>query len=94
MPSTLVTPVAPTGHLRASVLEDGRLTALIDTLSRDGIHVSVTREMHEWDAATATVTSHLTCIVDGRHAEGIGVARDRVTASLLAIRAAVSLRAG
>jgi hypothetical protein len=51
--------------------------------------VSVIREVHEWDAATATVTSHLTCVVDGRHAEGVGVARDRVSASVLAIRAAV-----
>jgi hypothetical protein len=90
MPSTLAIPVEPTGHLRASVLEDERLTALIDTLDRDGIQVSVIREVHEWEAATATVTSHLTCVVDGRHAEGIGVARDRVSASALAIRSAVT----
>ena len=90
MPSTLASPVAPTAHLRASVLEDGRISALIDTLHRDGIQVSVTREVHEWDAATAIVTSHLTCVLDGRHAEGVGVARDRVTASLLAIRSAIA----
>jgi hypothetical protein len=90
MPSTLASPVAPTAHLRASVLEDARLSALIDTLHRDGIQMSVIREVHEWDAATATVTSHLTCVVDGLHAEGVGVARDRVSASLLAIRSAAA----
>jgi hypothetical protein len=90
MPSTLAAPVEPTAHLRASVLEDARLSALIDTLHRDGIHVSVTREVHEWDAATATVTSHILCLVDGRQTEGVGVARDRVSASMLAIRAAIT----
>ena len=94
MPSTLAAPVEPTSHLRATVLEDERLTALIDSLHRDGIHVSVSREVHDWDGATATVSSHLTCVVDGRHAEGVGVARDRVTASVLAIQSAVSARAG
>ena len=91
MLSTLAAPVEPTAHLRATVLEDERLTSLIDTLHRDGIQVSVIREVHEWDAATATVTSHLTCIIDGRHVEGVGVARDRVSASMLAIRSAVAL---
>lgn len=90
MPRTLASPVAPTAHLRASVLEDARLSALIDSLHRDGIQVAVTREVHEWDAASATVTSHLTCVVDERHAEGVGVARDRVTASVLALRSAVA----
>jgi hypothetical protein len=90
MPSTLATPVEPTGHLRASVLDDARLSALIDTLHRDGIDVSVTREVHEWDSATATVTSHLTCVVDGCPADGVGAARDRVSASVLAIRSAVT----
>lgn len=90
MPNTLATPLETTGRLRASVIDDARLSALIDTLHRDGIHVSVTREVHEWDAATATVTSHLTCVVDGRRVEGVGVARDRVSASVLAIRSAVT----
>jgi hypothetical protein len=91
MQSTLAAPVEPTAHLRATVLEDERLTTLIDTLHRDGIRVSVIREVHEWDAASATVTSQLTCVVDGCHAEGIGVARDRVSASVLAVRAAITL---
>jgi hypothetical protein len=90
MPNTLVTPSEPTARLGASVLEDARLSSLIDTLHRDGIHVSVTREVHEWDAATATVTTHLTCVIDGCHVEGVGVARDRVSASVLAIRSAVT----
>ncbi len=92
MPNILATPSEMTGRLRASVLEDQRLTTLIATLRRGGTDVSVIRELHEWDAATATVTSHLTCVVDGCEAEGVGVARDRVSASMLAIRAAAGHR--
>jgi hypothetical protein len=93
-PNVTATPIDLTGRLRASVLEDEQLSALIATLDRDGIHVSVIRELHEWDAATATVTSHLTCAVDGCDAEGVGVARDRVSASALAIRSAVGRQVG
>jgi hypothetical protein len=89
VPNSLAAPSELTDRLRASALEDQRLTALIATLHRDGIHVSVIRELHEWDAATATVTSRLTCAVDGCDVEGLGVARDRVSASVLAIRSAV-----
>ena len=94
MPNILITPTQATGRLSASVLEDARLAALLDTLQRDGIQVSVLREVHEWDAAAATVTSHLACTVDGCDTEGIGVARDRVSASVLAIRSAVGRRVG
>jgi hypothetical protein len=88
MPNILATPSRLTDRLRASVLEDQRLSVLIADLQRDGIRVSVIRELHEWDAASATVTSHLTCAIDGCDAEGVGVARDRVSASVLAIRSA------
>jgi hypothetical protein len=91
MPNIIAISSDLTGCLDASVLDDVRLSALIDTLHRVGIQVSVIREVHEWDAATATVTSHLTCAVDGCEAEGVGVARDRVSASVLAIRSAVAL---
>jgi hypothetical protein len=93
-PNSTPTAIDLAGRLRASVLEDQELSTLIAALDRDGIHVSVIRELHEWDAATATVTSHLTCAVDGCDAEGVGVARDRVSASVLAIRSAVGRRAG
>ena len=89
MSNFLATPSDLTLRLRASVLDDQQLTTLIATLDRHGIHVSVIRELHEWDAATATVTSHLTCAVNGCDTEGVGVARDRVSASVLAIRSAV-----
>ena len=92
MPTILATPIPATGRLSASVLEDARLAALLATLQRDGIQVSVLREVHEWDAAAGTVTSHLICAVDGCDTEGVGVARDRVSASVLAIRSVVERR--
>lgn len=94
MPNILATPSDLTLRLRASVLDDQQLSTLIATLDRHGIHVSVVRELHEWDAATATVTSRLTCAVDGCDVEGVGVARDRVSASVLAIRSAVERDVG
>jgi hypothetical protein len=94
MPNILITPSQATGRLSASVLEDVRLAALIDSLQRDGIQVSVLREVHEWDAAAATITSHLTCTVDGCDTEGVGIARDRISASVLAIRSAVGRAVG
>jgi hypothetical protein len=77
------------GLRTADILDPGRVAALLEALRRDGIHVSVVREVHEWDARTAAVTSRLTCMVDGVEVTGVGVARERGEASMLAILSAV-----
>jgi hypothetical protein len=47
------------------------------------------REVHDWDGSTGTVTSHLTCIVDGGEITAVGLARERGEASMRAILSAV-----
>jgi hypothetical protein len=75
----------------ADILDPGRVAALIDGLRREGIDVRVVREVHEWDGSTGTVTSHLTCIVDGAEITAVGLARERGEASILAILSAVGI---
>ena len=76
-------------RLTADILDPGRVAALIDLLRREGIDVSVVREVHEWDGSTGTVTSHLTCIVNGGEITAVGLARERGEASMRAILSAV-----
>jgi hypothetical protein len=76
-------------RLTADILDPGRVPALVTALRRDGIDVRVIREVHEWDGATGTVTSHLTCVVEGGEITAVGVARERGEASMLAILSAV-----
>jgi hypothetical protein len=76
-------------RLTADILDPGRVAALLELLRREGIDVSVVREVHEWDGATGTVTSHLTCIVDGHEITAVGLARERGESSMLAILSAV-----
>jgi hypothetical protein len=60
----------------ADILDPRRVvTTLIEVLRREGIDV--------------TVTSHLTCIVDGGEVTAVGLARERGEASMLAILSAV-----
>lgn len=80
-----------TARLPAGILDDYRVVETLESLRRDGTHISVVGEVHEWDGASATVTTHLSCIVNGRRVEGGGATRDRGSASVQAILAAVSL---
>jgi hypothetical protein len=74
----------------ADILDPRRVvTTLIEVLRREGIDVTVVREVHDWDGSTGTVTSHLTCIVDGGEVTAVGLARERGEASMLAILSAI-----
>jgi hypothetical protein len=89
MMNTLAVAIDLPDRLTADILDQGRVPALLALLRRDGIDVSVVREVHEWDGSTATVTSQLTCIVNGGEVIAVGVARERGEASMLAILSAV-----
>ena len=89
MTKTLAVAIDLPDRLTADILDPGRVPALLEALRREGIDVSVVREVHEWDGSTATVTSHLTCIVKGGEITAVGVARERGEASMLAILSAV-----
>lgn len=87
--NTLAVAIDLPDRLTADILDPGRVADLIDIVRREGIDVSVVREVHEWEGSTGTVTSHLTCLVDGDEVTAVGVARERGEASMLAILSAV-----
>lgn len=89
MTNTLAVAIDLPDRLTADILDPGRVAALIELLRREGIDVTVLREVHEWDGSTGTVTSQLTCIVNGREITAEGVARERGEASIRAILSAV-----
>jgi hypothetical protein len=89
MTNTLAVAIDLPDRLTADILDPGRVPALLEALRRDGIDVRVVREVHEWDGSTGTVTSHLTCIVDGGEITAVGLARERGESSMLAILSAV-----
>jgi hypothetical protein len=89
MTNTLAVAIDLPDRLTADILDPGRMPALLALLRREGIDVSVVREVHEWDGSTGTVTSQLTCIVDGAEITAVGLARERGEASMLAILSAV-----
>lgn len=89
MTNTLAVAIDLPDRLTADILDPGRVPALVELLRREGIHVTVVREVHEWDGSTGMVTSYLTCIVDGDEITAVGVARERGEASMLAILSAV-----
>jgi hypothetical protein len=89
MTNTLAVAIDLPDRLTADILDPGRVAALLELLSREGIHVSVVREVHEWDGSSGTVTSYLTCIVDGGEITAVGLARERGEASMRAILSAV-----
>jgi hypothetical protein len=89
MTNTLAVAIDLPDRRTADILDPGRVAALIDVLRREGIDVTVVREVHDWDGSTGTVTSHLTCIVDGDEVTAVGLARERGEASMRAILSAV-----
>lgn len=89
MTNTLAVAIDLPDRQTADILDPGRVPALLAALRRDGHEVSVVREVHEWEGSTGTVTSHLTCLVDGAEITAVGVARERGEASMLAILSAV-----
>jgi hypothetical protein len=89
MMNTLAVAIDLPDRRTADILDPGRVAALIKALHREGIDLTVVREVHEWDGSTGTVTSDLTCIVDGAEVTAVGVARERGEASMLAILSAV-----
>jgi hypothetical protein len=89
MMNTLAVAIDLPDRRSADILDPGRVPALIKALHREGIDLTVVREVHEWDGSTGTVTSDLTCIVDGAEVTAVGVARERGEASMLAILSAV-----
>jgi 2-isopropylmalate synthase len=86
--------------LRRLLRGSGRtqVVAFVAALKRGGIDVSLPeREVHDWDGATGTVTSYVSCSIGDRTLWGAGVARERGEASMRAVvsvcnRATVSAR--
>jgi hypothetical protein len=89
MTNTLAVAIDLPDRLTADILDPGRVPALLEALRRQRIDVRVVREVHDWDGSTGTVTSQLTCVVDGDEVTAVGLARERGEASMLAILSAV-----
>jgi hypothetical protein len=71
-----------------------RVSAFVGGLTRGGLDVSMPeREVHDWDGASGTVTSYVSCSVGDQTLWGSGIARERGEASMRAIVAACNLAA-